>query len=235
MTVTPTQPQQGENMKVTVVATNNGLVDGTAKVALFVDEVAPEKLLAEQTVQLKADSQKQIHFSVGTEGIDGTHDLLVLLEAVKPQVELASADNLKRGTFTVVPDYSLWRYKFEVTVDAGGIRRLDEPVTFDVDWCGFAGAPPKAVIDSDSVRVVEVGRDGKPEKLLPCFFTPADPQNRKGQITFLLTGETPPNAKRRFVVLAAEKQKSKRTFLPRKRATMGMEWTMARGQPGKQR
>lgn len=216
VTVTPAQPKQGEGVKVTVVVVNNGLASGTAKVSLFLDRISPDRLLAEQTVQLPADSQKQISFSIGTEGIDGTHNLLALLEAVKPKDELVATDNRREATFTVTADYSHWRYKFEIIVDAAGVRRLDEPVTFEVDWCELAGVSPKAIVDPDSVRVVEIGRDGKPERPVPCSFTPTEPGNRKGTVTFLLTGETPPNGKRRFWVLAVEKQGSKRVFFPPK-------------------
>lgn len=216
VTVTPARPKQGEGLKVTVAVANNGSAKGTTKVSIFLDRISPDCLLAEQTVQLPADSQKQIFFFIRTEGIDGTHNLLALLEAVKPKDELVLTDNRREATFTVTADYSRWRYKFEIVVDAAGVRRLDEPVTFEVDWCELAGVSPKAIVDLDSVRVVEIGRDGKPEKPVPCFFTPTESGNRKGTVTFLLIGETPPDGKRRFWVLAAEKQGLKRAFFPPK-------------------
>jgi len=208
----PIEPRLGQPLKVSVTVSNNGTVSGTANLSLYLDTVSPDRLLSRQTVTLVEGQQRTLSVTVKTDTIDGHRNLLVLLEAIKPKEELALADNGSKVAFNVVADYSRWRFGFNISVHANGIRRLDEPVTVEVDWRKLAGVPENSAIDSDSVRVIEVS--GSKQKALPCVFEPADPQNHRGKLTFLLVGETPPNGVRQFRIIADVKGKERRYFPP---------------------
>ncbi|MCS7186201.1 MAG: glycoside hydrolase [Armatimonadota bacterium] len=191
------QVKQGQQVKFNVRVLNNGNAGGKAKVFLYLDKVSPEFLLGSHTVNIKADGQQTVSLTIPTGAIDGERLLFVRLEPIQPRGELVSADNIALFPFTVQPDYSLWRFSVDITVNANGIRRLDEPVSLEVDL-GKMGAMPKgSSVDIDSVRVVEI-EGGKLTKAVPAHFEPSEREARRGTLTFLLTGETPPNAIRQF-------------------------------------
>jgi hypothetical protein len=212
LSLTPKEPKQGQQLKAVITLLNNGLVSGNANLALYLDTVSPQTLLAKQTITVASGQQKDVGVVVGTEGIDGQRKLIARIEPVKPKEELALADNEREVAFNVSADYSRWRFGFEIAVHAGGIRRLDEPVTVDVDWGKLAGVPKDTFIDPNSVRVLEIA--GGSQKVVPCTFEPDGPQSNNGKLVFLLTGETAPNDVRRFRVIADVRGKIRYFPLP---------------------
>jgi len=141
VSLTPKEPKQGQQLKAVVTLLNNGLVSGSANLALYLDAISPQTLLAKQIVTVAAGQQKSISITVRTEGIDGQRSLVARIETAKPKEELALADNEQKVAFNVSADYSRWRFGFEIAVHAGGVRRLDEPVTIDVDWSKLRVCP----------------------------------------------------------------------------------------------
>jgi hypothetical protein len=212
LSLTPKEPKQGQQLKAVITLLNNGLVSGSANLALYLDTVSPQTLLAKQTITVAAGQQKDVGVVVGTEGIDGQRKLIARIEPIKPKEELALADNEREVAFNVSADYSRWRFGFEIAVHADGIRRLDEPVTVDVDWGKLAGVPKDTFIDPNSVRVLEIA--GGSQKVVPCTFEPDGPQSNNGKLVFLLTGETAPNDVRRFRVIADVRGKIRYFPLP---------------------
>ncbi len=205
--LSPKQIKQGQQVKVSVQVINNGGADGRVRASLYLDKVSSDCLLGSQTVSIKADGRQTASFTIMTDAIDGEHLLIVQLESVQPKVELIATDNIAQVPFAVQPDYALWQFSADITVNAGGIRRLDEPVSLEVDLSKLGAMPRSAVADIDSVRVVEIV-DGKLTKAVPTHFEPSEQNAQRGTLVFLLTGETPPNAARQFRVFwSAEKPK----------------------------
>ncbi|MEZ8222034.1 Glycosyl hydrolases related to GH101 family, GHL1-GHL3 [Candidatus Fervidibacteria bacterium JGI MDM2 JNZ-1-D12] len=193
------QIKQGQQIKVIIQVINNGGADGRVRVSLYLDKVSPDCLLGSQTVSIKANEQQTTSFAVATDTIDGEHLLIAQLEPVQPKVELIAADNIAQLSFAVQPDYAFWQFSADIIVNAGGTRRLDEPVSLEVDLGKLGAMPRNAVVDINSVRVVEIV-NGKLAKAVPAYFEPSKQNAQQGTLVFLLMGETPSNAARRFRV-----------------------------------
>ncbi len=214
VSLNPIQTQQGKPVKVSVVVHNNGGVSGKGLLQLFLDEPSPERQIAAQNFALAVNQRRSVTLTLRTNALDGQRQLLVRITPVQPKDELVAADNEQVVPFTVLTDYNRWRYRFDLTVAADGVRRLDEPVGLEVDWGQFAGVPSNVTIDPNSVRVLE-RVDAKDQwRLVPCIYLPTEPRNRKGRLEFLLAGETAPNGVRHFRVVAEEQQESSSRFLP---------------------
>ncbi|MCS7253676.1 MAG: glycoside hydrolase [Armatimonadota bacterium] len=191
------QIRQGQQVKVSIQVLNNGGADGEAKVSLYLDKALPGHLLGSQVVSIKANGQRTVVFTFATDAIDGEHLLIIQLESMQPKSELVEGDNIAQLPFAVQPDYSRWRFSADITVSAGGIRRLDEPISLEVDFGKLGEMPQNASVDIESVRVMEV-EGGRLTKAVPTHFEPSKPDSQQGTLVFLLTGVTPPNAVRQF-------------------------------------
>ncbi len=211
----PEQPKQGQPVKVTVTVSNNGALSGTCQLSLFVDEPIQTHQLATQRLSLAAQQRRTVTVMLKTDALDGRRRLIARVTSVQPKEELVTTDNEQTTVLFVHADYTRWRYSFDLTVNSNGIRRLDEPVTVEVDWMQTAGLPESVTLDPDSVRVLEVTKGAKQQfVLVPCVYTPTGAGNRRGRLEFLLTGETAPNAVRTFRVVAEAQQGTTRRFFP---------------------
>ncbi|MCS7264336.1 MAG: hypothetical protein NZ805_05835 [Armatimonadetes bacterium] len=197
ITLPAKQIKQGQQIKVNVQVFNNGNADGEAEVSLYLDKTSPEFLLNSQTVSIKADGQQTVLFAVSTDAIDGKRLIVVQIEPIEPKKEWVAADNIAHLPLIVQPDFSRWQFSADIIVNAGGIKRLDEPISLEIDLGKLGAMLKDAPVDADSVRVLEV-KGGKLTELVPAHFEPKKPNSQQGVLVFLLTGETYPNAVRQF-------------------------------------
>lgn len=197
--VEPARPKPGETLTVTVAVRNaGGAAAGDVEVACYADQVQADRKLAEQRVSLRAagksglfgKDRRTLTFRIDPAAIDGRRELIVAVNADGRVKELCAANNRASGAVEVPADYAArWQHRRALAVEAGPLAREDEPVV-------LASELP-ANADPASVRVVACGGDGK---LLSSVPAQLDMIGEKSELCFLLVGQTPAGAVRRFAV-----------------------------------
>jgi hypothetical protein len=107
--------------------------------------------------------------------------------------ELCARNNKTSREIEVTPDFSRWPHRKLLRVETGEWDREEEPVVLPMELVG---------VDPASVRVAECDEQGHPKALVPAQFDAEEPG--RGELCFLLRGETLARTTRRFLVLWAE-------------------------------
>ncbi|HNX34953.1 MAG TPA: glycoside hydrolase [Kiritimatiellia bacterium] len=199
LAVEPARPKPGAALTVTATVRNaGGAAAGDVEVACYADQVQPDRKLASQRVSLRAAGKaglfgkdsRMLTFRIDPRTIDGRRELVIAINPDGRVKELCTANNRGLVTVDVPADYAaLWQHHRTVAVEAGTLARTDEPVV-------LASELP-ATADPVSVRVVACGADGKPLSPVPAQL---DKIGEKSELCFLLAGQTPAGAVRRFTV-----------------------------------
>ncbi|MDH7571890.1 MAG: hypothetical protein QHJ73_20105, partial [Armatimonadota bacterium] len=135
--------------------------------------------------------------SLDTGPMDGTRRLAVVVDPDNALSELSEGNNRLERVVQVQPDWSRWRGRKRLRVNAGAVEREDEPIL-----ASFA-LPAKA--DPSSLRVVETDAKGNPLRSVPA-------QLDGSTLCAVLPGKTPAGAERHLAVLWAEGSGAR--FLP---------------------
>jgi len=188
----------GETTVTAEVLNVGGAAADGVEVACYADQVQPDRKLASQRVTLRAagksglfgKDRRRVTFSFDPARIDGRRALIVAVNADGCAKELCTANNRASLVVDVPADYaSLWQHRRALAAEAGPLAREDEPVV-------LASELP-ANADPASVRVVACGADGR---LLSSVPAQLDKIGEKSELCFLLAGQTPAGAVRRFAV-----------------------------------
>ena len=195
LTATPQRPKQGEPLNLAVTVCNRGgAAAAGVEVACYADRVEPAFKLTAQTVTLAAGAIRPLRLSIDTAALDGTRDLIVVVNPEATIKELCTANNRAVRTIDVAADYSTWPHRRRLIVEAGALARDEEPIVVPADLPGA---------DPDSVRVVQCGAAGELKAAVPAQLDVL--AAGRSELCLLLKGKTPPGAVRPFMVLWADR------------------------------
>jgi len=187
MQIEPAIPKQGGKLRVSATISNYG---GVAVSGAVVEFCVDGRATSRATVSLKPRAGTQVVAEVDTVAADGARVLSVVADPAGKVKELSKQNNRAERAIQVAADWSRWPHQKWLRVSAAGVAREDEPVV-----APFA-LPAEA--DANSVRVAEVGADGKPAKAVPA-------QLDGGELCFVVPGGLAADATRKFVVLWRDK------------------------------
>lgn len=200
VTFEPPAPTQGQPVTVRVKVRNTGRRPvGRARVRLFLDR-EPEPT-ASEVVTLPPGGEQTISLRLPTETLDGRHQIRITLTADEGERELIAANNETVVPLTLSPDWTRWSHRLSLRVDSGDHARRDEPVVWEVDFATRLGEAA-ARFNPASVRVVETDAQGRNPRLVPAQFEPQPQVTTRGELVWILTGETPPHTTRYFQILS---------------------------------
>ena len=190
----PTAPR-GEPVKVEFQLSNQGGVAAETTIALYADNVQPERKLAEQQASLPPGRQEKLAFSVDPAPLAGEHEFVAVADPEGELEELVEANNVARRAVYVEPDWARWAHHADMEVNVGACEREDWPVGLAINL-GEA-MPTGAKLSPSSVRVAELQGD-KPGRLAPSQFEPTTPGSAEGEVWWTMPGRTPAGEVRRF-------------------------------------
>jgi hypothetical protein len=197
---TPGRPATAK-VSLRALVKNAGGVASTARVHVELDTVAGPLELASGKAALPPGQQKEVTVSREVTGFAGRYAAHVTVADEEGREELVSLDNSADATIDFPADYAAWPHKFQVTARSGGVVRHDEPVVLHVDLARQFGAD---AYDPASVRVLDITAGGvRPEGIVPSQFDPTE--NGEGDLLWVLTGDTPAGAERRFLIVARDR------------------------------
>lgn len=196
---TPT-PTQGETVTIEARVRNIGFAAATAKISAMVDEVVPTNEIFSTEVSLGPGSTETAQINVDTKWLDGVRRIILLATPKGQVTEISDQNNQAECELNVSADPSLWPHKVMATVSSGDLPRKNYPVTQEIDLAELAkrvGAPQSA--NPKTIRVFECDAEGKPCRSIPAQFDLF--HDTRGELCWMLTGETAPNTVRRFAIL----------------------------------
>jgi len=207
ITLSKTQPRQGDVVTATAAVVNRGPARAEkVKVSLYLDRRDPANLVHTETVSLNPNSSAKVTARIQTAELAAEHKLIVVADEAQAIPELIEINNEAVLPLDVQPDYGRWRYKLPVVVDSGDLARTDWPVVLAVNFTDeLRRLGLSAAMAKDSVRVVEASEDGKLKEAAVCQVEWADDfdakTNAKGEVVWLLKGQTAAHAKRYYRIL----------------------------------
>ncbi len=195
----PAQLAQGKPGKIRVEVRNEGTV--TAKrtgVALYLGAPTAGELLETVPLSLPAGGSKEIAFNLPMDRLDGPRSFTIVADPEDKLVEFVEVNNRAKLAVDIAPNYALWPYRQDISVTVGEAAVSDWSVSAEVDLSAkMTGSKPNV----SSVRVAELGADGRPDRLMLAQFEPREGGAAQGRVVWIMAGETPAGATRRFRLL----------------------------------
>lgn len=194
--LTPAAPKQGDQVLVSVRLHNAGGPTGRVTLAVYMDTVGRDGLVAEEHVDMGKAAAKTVDFRLNATEYDGLHSLIVVADANNEVEEVVERDNRVEVPISIAADWDRWPHHVDmaVTTDVG----LDDwPVSADVDLSQHL---KEAALEAASVRVAEVADDGALRPTI-CQWEPS--MGSKGTVWWTVPGQLKPNAPRQFRLLFA--------------------------------
>jgi hypothetical protein len=181
---------------------NLGGVSTRARVQLLaLTSAGPLALGGAPVVDVPRGRERPLNLWTALEGMDGRYRIELRLADVHGREELLSANNSAWADVLVPADYASWPYRFSVTASAGSMARRDEPVTLRADVAEHFDARA-ADLNLTTIRVLETDAAGRIIGPVPAQFLPRE--GARGELCWLMPGDTAPGAQRHFLVVCRE-------------------------------
>ncbi|MFQ6097273.1 MAG: glycoside hydrolase, partial [Armatimonadota bacterium] len=188
------------NVAIAVDVCNNGGAATTALLRVRLQTTDGPFELLSRKIKVGPGQSKHAVASRVASGFAGRYAARVTVADERGREELIALDNSVDVDVIFPADYERWRYRFEAIANAGGLARRDGLAVLRVDLARQFGSRG---FDPNSVRVVDVTRGGVlPEGVVPSQFDQSE--DGEGELLWLMPGDTPANAERRFLVVARD-------------------------------
>jgi len=206
VTVKPDSPRQGDRVTVTATVSNSGRTRARrTPVSLYLGSRTPADLLGTESVTVTAGGTEQVSWTLDTAALDGTRDLIVVVDPENRLAELLERDNVASRRLVVTPDWQRWHFRVQAEVVNGPVEQEDVPVAVAAEFGGLLRRQGGAgALDPNSIRVCERGDDGAPGVAVPCQFDKAlgfdAEKNASGEVAWVVPGKLAAGETRRFTV-----------------------------------